>query len=363
MSVTQQMVRLTALSHGAGCACKLSLDELTGLLGRVALGQHPDLVVGAGTGDDAAVWRQRDGRLLVATTDFFTPLVDDPFTWGQIAAANAVSDVYAMGAEPRFALNLVGWPRDLDFGLLEQVLAGATSVADKAGYPLVGGHTIDSAEPLYGQAVIGEVGERNLLTNAGARPGQALVLTKPIGTGIAVTAAKRSDPEAVEADTPLGRAFRAAVASMIRLNRCASQVATEFHATAATDVTGFGLLGHLHRLAAASGVTCQLDSARVPLLPGVEALVDEGFVPGGTRRNVEQSARFVRGSVDLPTRTLLCDAQTSGGLLIACAERDAPAVHAVLGSRGHDAAIIGAVLPADSTTGEPGTIHLGALPA
>lgn len=363
MSVTEQTVRLTALSHGAGCACKLSLEELTGVLDRVAPGQHADLVVGAATGDDAAVWRQRDGRLLVATTDFFTPLVDDPFTWGQIAAANAVSDIYAMGAEPRFALNLVGWPRDLGFGLLEQVLAGATSIADKAGYPLVGGHSIDSAEPLYGQAVIGEVGERNLLTNAGAQPGQQLLLTKPIGTGVAVTAAKRSAPEALEDDTPLAVAFRAAVASMIRLNRCAAQVATEFHATAATDVTGFGLLGHLHRLAAASGVTCELDPGRVPLLPGVGQLVDEGFVPGGTRRNVEHAARFVRGEVDERTLTLLCDAQTSGGLLLACAERDAPAVHAVLTSRGHEAAIIGEVRPAGPSTGEAGTVHLGALAA
>jgi selenide, water dikinase len=340
---TGSAARLTALSRGAGCACKLSLDELSGVLGRIGWADHPDLVVGVRTGDDAAVWRQPGGRVLVATTDFFTPLVDDAATWGRIAAANAVSDVYAMGATPRFALNLVGWPRALGFELLEQVLTGASKVAHHAGYPLVGGHSIDSQEPLYGQVVVGDTLEDRLLTNACAQPGQAIVLTKPLGTGIVTTALKRSELHEVEGDSVLARAYRAAVGSMTRLNDVAAQVALEVGASAATDVTGFGLLGHLHRLAAASGVACVVDADAVPLLPEVELLVDAGFVPGGTGRNVEQSARFLTHEVDERRLTLLCDAQTSGGLLFCCAREAANEAVAALGEAGHTAAVIGEV--------------------
>jgi selenide, water dikinase len=349
-------VRLTALSHGAGCACKLSLDELTTVLDAVGWAEHPDLVVGLRTGDDAAAWRQPDGRVLVATTDFFTPLVDDPETWGRIAAANAVSDVYAMGATPRFALNLVGWPRALPFDLLHQVLTGAAAIAAEAGYPVVGGHSIDSQEPLYGQVVIGDTDEPRLLTNAGARPGQALVLTRPIGTGIVTTALKRSAPEDAEGDTTLGHAYRAAIASMTRLNAEAAATALDAEATAATDVTGFGLVGHLHRMTAASGVAAVLHADLVPLLAGVERLLDAGFVPGGTLRNVEQAARFLRGGSP-PDRALqlLCDAQTSGGLLFACASSDSEAAVERLRASGHDAAVVGEV-----TAGEPGAVEVTA---
>lgn len=359
MSSASEPPRLTALSHGAGCACKLSLDELKGILGGLDRRAHPDLVVGIETGDDAAVWRQADGRLLVATTDFFTPLVDDPATWGRIAAANAVSDVYAMGATPRFALNLVGWPRALPFDLLGEVLAGATEIADEAGYPLVGGHSIDSQEPLYGQVVIGETGEDDLLTHAGARPGEAIVLTKPLGTGIVTTAAKRSEPAAIDGDGEgngaLADAYAAAVASMTRLNLRASQVAIEARASAATDVTGFGLLGHLHRLAAASGVSCRIDASAVRVLPGVEELVTQGFVPGGTSRNLEQSEAYVEGGCDEVTRTVLADAQTSGGLLFTCAPDTADAAVETLRAEGHLTSVIGEV-----EAGTPGTIHLDA---
>ena len=313
-SPTPPALRLTSLSHGAGCACKLSLDELRGVLDGLPAPDHPDLVVGHATGDDAAVWRSATGGLLVATTDFFTPVVDDPRTWGRIAAANAVSDVYAMGATPRFALNLVGWPRDLPFELLAEVLAGAQDVATEAGYVIAGGHSIDSSEPLFGQAVIGDVAEADLLTNAGAQDGDALVLSKPIGTGIVMTALKRGADDADPSAVP---GYDAAVASMTRLNRIAAELAVRHGAHAATDVTGFGLLGHLHRLADASRITAHVDAASVPLIAGVQDLVAAGLVPGGTQRNLEQAARFVAGRLDPVDGAVLCDAQTSGGLLVA----------------------------------------------
>ena len=336
--------RLTSLSHGAGCACKLSLDELTEILEGVSFPDDPDLLVGATTGDDAAVYRQPDGRVLVATTDFFTPLVDDASTWGRIAAANAVSDVYAMGATPRFALNLVGWPRDLPFSVLEQVLVGASEIAAEAGYLVAGGHSIDSVEPLFGQVVIGDTTEDAVLTNAGATPGQLLVLTKPIGTGIVTTALKRCEPLAPDDDGDLATAYAAAVASMTRLNRGAAEAALAAGATAATDVTGFGLLGHLHRLASASGVAATVDAASVPVLPRVRELLAAGYVPGGSQRNAEQASRYLDGEVDDAERLLLADAQTSGGLLFACAAEAAEEAVAQLAASGHDAAVVGTVV-------------------
>lgn len=354
--------RLTALSHGAGCACKLSLDELQGILAGVAWPEHDDLLVGLASGDDGAVWSQGDGRVLVATTDFFTPLVDDPRDWGRIAATNAVSDVYAMGATPRVALNLVGWPRDLDFDLLRRVLDGAVEVARAAGYVIAGGHSIDAVEPLFGQVVIGDADEAALLTNARSRPGQVAVLTKPIGTGVVTTALKRSepllptagvdDPGRGDVDGLLPVAYRAAVGEMTRLNRDASRVAKDHGAPAATDVTGFGLLGHLHRLATASGVAASVDAERVPLLPHVGALLDAGFVPGGSQRNAEQASRYLVG--DLPsdrTRLLLADAQTSGGLLFTVDAGDADAAVTALTRLGHVAARIGT-----TSEGHPGAV-------
>jgi selenide, water dikinase len=352
-------LRLTALSHGAGCACKLSLDELSGILAGVSWPVHEDLLVGLASGDDAAVWRQPDGRVMVATTDFFTPLVDEARDWGRIAATNAVSDVYAMGATPRLALNLVGWPRDLDFDVLREVLDGAVEVATDAGYVIAGGHSIDSVEPLFGQVVIGDAEEVEVLTNAGAMPGQAVVLSKPIGTGVVTTALKRSAPLGAAAHPGsgdggiLGVAYRAAVREMTRLNRDAARIAREQQASAATDVTGFGLLGHLHRLAMASGVAATLHAGQVPLLPHVGALLDAGFVPGGSQRNAEQAGRFLTDPPSDRTRLLLADAQTSGGLLFTLdAERAGDAVTELV-ELGHDAAVVGS-----THEGPPGSIQV-----
>lgn len=353
--------RLTSLSHGAGCACKLSLDELTGILGGVEWAGHPDLLVGLASGDDAAVYRQADGRALVATTDFFTPLVDDPRHWGMIAATNAVSDIYAMGATPRLALNILGWPRDLSFEVLTEVLRGATEVATAAGYVIGGGHSIDSVEPLFGQVVMGDVLIDEVLTNTGARPEQDLILTKPLGTGIVTTAHKRSEASAVNGDGSLAVAYRAAVDSMTLLNRGASEVARRISASAATDVTGFGLLGHLHRMARGSGVSAVIDPDAVPLLPHVRDLLAEGFVPGGSQRNAQQAERYLEGMrPDDATLLLLADAQTSGGLLLACHPTATAAAIAELRAAGcADAAHIGTVGAADGN----GTVRFASLPS
>ncbi len=291
----------------------------------------------------------------MATTDFFTPIVDDARTWGAIAAANAASDVYAMGARPLFALNLVGWPRDeLPLDLLAEVLTGGAEIASEGGWMIAGGHTVDTPEPLYGQAVIGEVDADAVLTNAGGRSGQALVLTKAIGTGIVSTAVKRLEAGAVEAGGPLARAYPAAVASMTRLNAAAAEIALEVGATACTDVTGFGLLGHLRRLTVASGVAAEVDAAAVPVLPDVRTLLEDGYVPGGTGRNVEHVRPHLRGGEpDEGTLTLLADAQTSGGLLFSCAPDAAAEAVARLTSTDHAAAVVGSLIE-----GEPGTLRI-----
>lgn len=301
------------------------------------------------------MWRRPDGPALVATTDFFTPIVDDARTWGAIAGANAASDVYAMGARPLFALNLVGWPRDeLPLDLLAEVLAGGSQIASDGGWMIVGGHTVDTPEPLYGQAVIGEVDADAVLTNAGGAPGEALVLTKPIGTGIVSTAIKRLEAAAVEDGGELGLAYPAAVASMTRLNAEAAEVALAARATACTDVTGFGLLGHLHRLAEASGVAAEVAADAVPFLPDVRGLLEAGYVPGGTGRNVEHVRPHVRGAApDEDTLTLLADAQTSGGLLFSCAPDAAAEAVARLTSADHPAAVVGSLIE-----GEPGTLRI-----
>lgn len=334
------------------------------MLRRLAPTDHPDLLVGALTGDDAAVWRLTDERALVLTADFITPVVDDAATWGRIAAANAVSDVYAMGATPLLALNLVGWPVDaLATDLLGEVLAGGHALASAAGFVVAGGHTIDDPEPKYGMAVVGEVHPATLLTNAGLRPGDVLVLTKPLGVGVVTTALKRS-PEAVEPatagpstrlldDSPcdLTVSAAAAIASMTRLNAAAAHAARTAGATGATDVTGFGLFGHLGRMAIESNVAVDLDVAAVPLLPGARALAAAGTVPGGSERNLAWARGIVDPGVhDELTLLLLADAQTSGGLVFGAAdEASAAAAVAHLATDGHEAAVIGTVRRADAT--------------
>lgn len=306
---------------------------------------HPDLVVGSETSDDAAVWRLADGRLLVASTDFFAPIVDDARTWGRIAAANAASDIYAMGADPLFALNVAAWPRDeLPLDLLGEVLAGGADAASDGGWVVAGGHTIDGPEPLYGMSVTGtcEAGSdgAGLLTNAGGRPGQVLVLTKPIGTGLLATALKRSEPESVAAGGALRATYEAGIAEMCRLNAAAARTATASGATAATDITGFGLLGHLAELALASGVGAVVDANAVPVLDGAIGLATGGFAPGGTQRNLDHLDGRLEGGDSL-TRTMLGDPQTSGGLLFCCDRERADGAVRELRDRGHTAAVIG----------------------
>ena len=296
---------------------------------------HPDLLVGAATGDDAAVWRLDDERALVATADFITPVVDDARTWGRVAAANAVSDVYAMGGRPLFALNLVGWRTELPTELLAQVLEGGQDIARRAGFVIAGGHTVDDPEPKYGLAVTGEVDPRRLLTNAGLRPGQELILTKPLGVGVITTAIKA---DAAPADT-----VAEAVASMIRLNDEASRAALEAGATGCTDVTGFGLVGHLGRMALESSVTVVVEVAAVPLLPGAAALAEAGYVPGGTRRNLAAADWLDPGPHHELAQLLMADAQTSGGLVFGVAPAATAGVLERLAASGHVAAGIGRV--------------------
>lgn len=307
---------------------------------------HPDqLLVGPDTGDDAAVWKLDDERALVSTADFITPVVDDARTWGRIAAANSVSDIYAMGARPLFALNLVGWNTDaLPTSLLGEVLAGGQDIATAAGFVIAGGHTIDDPEPKYGMAVTGEVHPDRLLTNAGLRAGQDIVLTKPLGVGVLTTAIKNERATIEQTD--------AAVASMVRLNDVASILALAAGATGCTDVTGFGLLGHLGRMSLESGVSVTIEFAAVQFLPGALELAGDGVMPGGSRRNLAWALEFVDvGLHDEVTQLLLADAQTSGGLVFGIDPSETAGVLAELAATGHQAAHIGT-----AREGTPGLI-------
>lgn len=272
----------------------------------------PNLLVGPETCDDAAVYRLTDDLALVLTVDYFTPIVDDPYAFGQIAAANSLSDVYAMGGRPIAMLSIVGFPKDkLPLGVLGEILKGGAEKGREAGVAVVGGHSIDDAEPKIGYAVAGLVHPARIWKNVGARPGDALILTKPLGTGIISTAIKqgKAAPATVEA----------AVRTMATLNRAAAEAAAQVLVHAVTDVTGFGLLGHLREMTCGSGVRARLAAGRVPLLPDVVALAQAGYVPGGTKRNLRAVAGIVRWDAGIPEplRTAMGDAQTSGGLLIA----------------------------------------------
>jgi selenide, water dikinase len=305
-------IRLTDLSHGAGCACKIGPGELREVLATLPRGTDSNLLVGAETCDDAGVYRLSDELALVQTVDFFTPIVDDPRDFGRIAAANALSDVYAMGARPVTALNLVAFSLErLGGEVLAQILAGGAEVAEQAGVAIVGGHSIDDPEPKYGLAVTGVVHPEQVIRNSTAGPGDVLFLTKPVGGGAVTTGAKRgiAAPEVV----------RACTAAMTTLNAEAATAAIAAGASAMTDVTGFGLLGHLHELTLASGVEARVDAAAVPALEGAVELLGAGAVAGGSRRNREWVEPHVRwdDAVTEPVRALLCDAMTSGGLLIA----------------------------------------------
>lgn len=313
------MVRLTQYAQGGGCACKIPPGELEDVL--TGLGVTPtdpagELLVGLETGDDAAVVRVEGGTAIVSTADFFTPVVDDPYDWGRIAAANALSDVYAMGGRPVMALNLLCWPREtLPYDLAREVLRGGADVAAQAGCHVAGGHSVVDAEPKYGMAVTGLADPAALMRNDAGRAGVPLSLTKPLGLGVLNNRHKAT-----------GEVFPQAVTVMTQLNAAASEAALGAGVRCATDVTGFGLLGHLFKLARASGVTAVLDSGKVPMLDGAREAVRDGFVPGGSRRNLDWVAGHLAGSADEETMLLLADAQTSGGLLIAGEVPGAPVI-------------------------------------
>lgn len=308
-------IALTSLSHGAGCGCKLPAAALLPIVRGLPAFEEPRLLVGSNTADDAAVFKLTDEIALVMTIDFFTPIVDDPYDFGRIAAANALSDVYAMGGTPLAAMNVVAFPLEqLGPEILREILRGGADVAAAAGIAVVGGHSIDDPEPKYGMSVTGTVHPDELISNAGARPGDVLVLTKPLGVGAITTARKRG----VRDDDLLAKA----VATMTQLNDSASAAARTAKAHAMTDVTGFGLLGHLHSLGRASGVAAVIDASAVPAIDGVMELLENGDgVSGGSQRNRDYAETFTTfgSGVAEARRSLLCDATTSGGLLIAVA--------------------------------------------
>ena len=313
-------VALTSLSHGAGCGCKLPAAALLPIVRGLPAVDDPRLLVGSNTADDAAVVKLTDAIALVMTIDFFTPIVDDPYDFGRIAAANALSDVYAMGGVPLAAMNVVAFPLErLGGDVLRAIMRGGADVAAAAGISIVGGHSIDDPEPKYGLSVTGIVHPDELISNAGALPGDVLVLTKPLGVGAITTARKRGRRD----DALLARG----VATMSALNDGASAAARSAGAHAMTDVTGFGLLGHLHSLGRASGVAAVVDASAVPVIDGVlELLATDDGVSGGSRRNRDYAESFTTfdAEVDERRRRLVCDATTSGGLLVAVATEAAP---------------------------------------
>jgi selenide,water dikinase len=318
-------VRLTELSHGAGCACKLPPAAIESILGTLPRSDDPNVLVGADTADDAAVYRVSDDLAVVSTADFFTPIVDDPYDFGRIAATNALSDVYAMGGRPVMALNLVAYSLEsLGEEMLREIMRGGADAAEGAAVAVVGGHSIDDAEPKYGMAVTGTVHPDRVVRNSTARAGDDLHLTKPVGGGVVSTATKRG----FAVDGLVDEAVRV----MTTLNEDASAQALESDLSAMTDVTGFGLLGHLRELSMASGLSAEVEASAVPAIDGVLELLRSGEPPiaGGTRRNRDWIESSVEWSTEVPEelRWLLCDAMTSGGLLVAARPGSgAPGVH------------------------------------
>jgi selenide, water dikinase len=337
-------VRLTALASCGGCASKLGSAELASVLRDLPPTANDRVLVGFGTADDAGIYALREDLALVQTVDFFTPIVDDPFDFGSIAATNAISDVYAMGGTPISALNIVAFPEALDLSVLTRILEGGVAIARKAGVAIVGGHTIKDEEPKYGMAVAGTIDPRHIVTNAKAQPGDALVLTKPLGTGILTTAAKH---DAIPYD-----ALRPAIDWMTTLNAGAAKAMLQAKAHAATDITGFGLLGHGGELARASGVGLRIAAATVPIMDRVLELIRDDVIPGGTRNNVRTHATFTTfsASVDGATRVALSDAQTSGGLLISVARENLADLRAGLQAARVLDAVIGEVTQGEGIT-------------
>ena len=332
--------RLTSLSHGGGCGCKIAPGVLSGILrGTVQMPVPPELLVGIETADDAAVYRLNDHQALVATTDFFMPIVDDPFDFGRIAATNALSDVYAMGGTPIMALALVGMPiKLLSVATIGKILEGGASVCRQAGIPIAGGHTIDSVEPIYGLVALGLVHPDRVKKNSAAQPGDVLVLGKPIGVGIYSAALKKGELSA--------EGYAHMIASTTQLNTAGPDLAQLPGVHAITDVTGFALAGHALELARGAGVTVQIDWPAVPLLPGVRELAARGIVTGASGRNWAAYGDEVQLPADFSDteRALLSDPQTSGGLLVACAPSSLRQVLSVFEQQGFGkAAVVGRV--------------------
>ncbi len=314
-------IKLTHFTHGLGCACKISPRILEDVLKNFPHPVHPDILVGAETSDDAAVYRINDETALVQTVDFFTPVIDEPFEFGAIAAANALSDIYAMGARPLFALNIVAFPvTRLPVKTLHEILRGAQSVADEAGIFILGGHTIEDNEPKFGMVVSGVVHPAKILRNSTALPSDALILTKPIGTGILSTALKRNLLGKSEKDSLFN--------SMRLLNRETAEIAVKYRVNACTDISGFGLLGHLKEMAEGSKVSAEINSSKIPLLPGTLDFASQGIIPGGTSNNISFTKNCVHFSEEVKEvmKTILADAQTSGGLLISVNPEDTAAM-------------------------------------
>ncbi len=331
----QQPVRLTSLAHGGGCGCKIAPGVLQDILSRTpAAAAFPDLLVGTETSDDAAVWRLNDSQALVATTDFFMPVVDDPFDFGRIAATNALSDVYAMGGTPIFALAIVGMPINvLPLETIGQILAGGASVCAAAGVPIAGGHSIDSVEPIYGLVALGLVHPDKVLSNRAARAGDVLILTKALGVGVLSAAFKQERLDAA--------GYATLIASTTKLNTVGRELADLPGVHAVTDVTGFGLLGHTLEMCRGAGLSAEI-TGDPPLLPGVAALAQDGLRTGASGRNwtsYGSSVRLPDGFEDW-RQDLLTDPQTSGGLLIAVAADQAEGVLDLVRSRGFAAASV-----------------------
>ena len=332
-------VKLTSLSSKGGCGCKIGPADLEQVLSMLPPAKKdPNLLVGLDTGDDAGVYRINETTAIVQTVDFFTPIVDDPYDFGQIAATNAISDVYAMGGTPITALNIVAFPiATLDKEILAEILRGAGDKLSEAGVTLVGGHSIDDKEPKFGLAVTGIVHPDKIRTNAGAKPGDKLILTKPIGVGICTTSLKNN----LLSDEEITNVTKV----MTTLNKTAAEVMAAYSVHAVTDVTGFGLLGHASEMAKGSGVGLLIHSNQVPILPRVRELAEAGSIPGGTKNNFAHLADvvFYPESMDQIDRWILCDAVTSGGLLISIAADEAVAFTDELQNQGVDARIIGIV--------------------
>ena len=347
--VAKPRVKLTSLSSKGGCGCKIGPADLAQLLRDLPPGRpDPNLLVGLETNDDAGVYRLTDELAIVQTVDFFTPIVDDPYAFGQVAAANALSDVYAMGGRPITVMNIVAFPiHTLDRSILADILRGAGDKVREAGATLVGGHSIDDKEPKFGLAVTGIVHPDRVRTNAGAKPGDHLILTKPIGVGILTTSIKKD--QLSEEET--ARVTRV----MTTLNKTAAELMDRYETHACTDVTGFGLLGHASEMAKGSRVGLRVYAGQVPVLPRVRELAEAGFVPGGTKNNFAHLRDIVEfdRSIDQIGQWILCDAVTSGGLLIAVAPEDAPALLADLRNAGVEAAAIG-----EAVDDHPGRIEV-----